>query len=357
MALPPHPGLQFTPAGNVPAAVKTGPNLRYPIDDIEKHFGKITFKIVDEDAARLNIGQTLASVANGLREEKTFRQQIQDDADRATDAILDDYAKRVASTNRSVADEASSYRLREDTLVADPSAGSVALFLPQNIQIQDGVTYDNFELGRIGAAAESALNLDQGNLQGAIASAGGELAGQIGDVLALIRGTGNVGPGIASLAAQSATPRTISSAISSATGIATNPNVRTLFRQVPIRNFNFTFELIPSSATEAQQIKDIIKFFRTELYPSALALQTGTNYGYRFPNRFLIKMKYRNKADPDGSFNGIKFLPVYLQTFNAVYNTAGQALHSDGNFQSASINMNFIESRPLNRQDVEEYGY
>lgn len=357
MALPPHPGLQFTPAGNTPAAVKTGPNLRYPIDDIEKFFGKITFKIVDEDAARLNIGQTLASIANGLKEEKTARQQTGDLVSSAFGDVLQTFNDRTGQGNRSVADEASSYRLREDKLVADPSAGSVALFLPNSIQIQDGVTYDNFELGRIGAAAESALNLNQGNLGGAIAAAGGEIAGQVGDVVALIRGTGNIGPGIASLAAQSATPRTISAAISSATGIATNPNVRTLFRQVPIRNFNFTFELIPSSATEAQQIKDIIKFFRTELYPTALALQTGTNYGYRFPNRFLIKMKYRNKADPDGSFNGIKFLPVYLQTFNAVYNSAATALHADGNFQSVSINMNFIESRPLNRQDVEEYGY
>ena len=40
-------------------------------------------------------------------------------------------------------------------------------------------------------------------------------------------------------------------------------------------------------------IEEIIKTFRTELYPEALTAG-GVNVGYRFPNRFLIKVKYNN---------------------------------------------------------------
>jgi hypothetical protein len=344
---------------NVTPGVKTRGNLRYPIDDIEKHFGKITFKVIDEDAARVNIGKALGQATNTIVKESgdtaAAAEKTVSGANNIIESLTKAFSSRSVSRNRSIADEAASYRLREQDLLIDPAAGSVSLYLPQQIQIQDGASYENMDLGRIGAGAEATMQ-SGGSVGSAISAAAAEVGGQVGDIAGLIKG-GALSPGIASLAAQSVTPQGVTGAIQSATGIATNPNTRTLFKSVPTRNFAFSFDLIPSSAEEARIIKDIIKWFRTELYPTALALSTGVNYGYRFPNRFQIKMKYRDKQDPDGSFNGIKFLPVYLTNFSTQYNTAGQALHADGNFQAISINMNFMESRPLTRQDVEEYGY
>lgn len=344
---------------NTVPGVKTRGNLRYPIDTIEKHYGRITFRIIDEDAARVNIGKALGKATNTIVKESG---DLNAAAEKTTsgfndiiNSLVQGFSSRSVGNNRSIADEAAAYRLREQDLLIDTTAGSVSLYLPQAIQIQDGAAYENMDLGRIGAGVEAAMQ-SGGNVASALGAAAGELGAQVGDIAGLIK-SGSMSPGIASLAAQSVAPQGITGAIQSATGIATNPNTRTLFKSVPTRNFAFTFELIPSSGEEARICKDIIKWFRTELYPTALALSTGVNYGYRFPNRFEIKMKYRDKSDPDGSFNGIKFLPVYLTNFSASYNTAGQALHADGNFQSVSINMNFMESRPLTRQDVEEYGY
>lgn len=230
----------------------------------------------------------------------------------------------------------------------------VTLYLPQAIQIQDAVQYDNnVELGAIGGGIANNLR-GQASLANAIERSSTAANNTIralsaGNVSAITQEQ-------ASLASQAALKNAGSRGTSAAnallavTGATANPNLRTLFRQVPIRNFSFSFTLIPTSKQEAEQIKSIVKFFREELYPEALTVG-GIDYGYRFPNRMLIKLTYRNRDIP-----GVKFLPVYLQSFNTVYNANGMGMHSDGNWSEVQINMNFTETKPLAKQDVER-GY
>lgn len=343
--------------GSQVQGVTTNGLLRYPIDDLEKHYGKISFRIYDEDEARADVGKQLGKLTNAIVKETgdadiTARQAIATPAANFLKGLGSDFIKRMNASGTSISQDASRYTQRDENLPIKQSAGGVTLYLPQSIQIQDAAAYENMDLGRIGATVEQSL-LGGG---GAIQAIAKEAAGQVGDIVSLIKG-GAMSGGVAAIAAQSITPTAASGAIASATGVTTNPNTRALFKSVPLRQFAFSFELIPSSAEEARVCKEIVKWFRTELYPEALAIASGVNYGYKFPNRFRIRMTYRDKASPDGSFNGIKFLPVYLQSFNATYNTAGQALHADGNFQSVNISMNFMESRALNRQDIERYGY
>ena len=137
-------------------------------------------------------------------------------------------------------------------------------------------------------------------------------------------------------------------AVRSATRLTTNPNTRSIFKDVPIRNFSFAFQLVPTSRAEARIIEKIIKTFRKELYPEALQAG-GINVGYQFPNRFLIKVKYRNTGIP-----GIRFLPVYMQSFNATYNSATGGMHNDGRFTSVDISMAFTETRAIAKADVRE---
>jgi len=349
------PAIEWEPGSGAPGETTNG-LLRYPIDDIEKHHGRISFRIIDEDAARADIGKQIGQLANAIPKESG---DIDKSAEKAVSGTTDflkglgaAFTQRMNGSNSSIRQDAARFSQRDENLSVKNSAGGVTLYLPQSIQIQDAASYENMDLGRIGAGVESAL-ASGGNAMGAFAN---EAAGQVGDVASLLKG-GSMSGGLASLAAQSVAPAGSAGAIASATGVSTNPNTRALFKAVPLRQFAFSFELVPSSAEEARICKDIVKWFRTELYPEALSVGGGINYGYKFPNRFRIRMTYRNKADPDGSFNGIKFLPVYLQSFNATYNNSGQALHADGNFQSISIAMNFMESRALTRQDIERYGY
>ena len=227
----------------------------------------------------------------------------------------------------------------------------ISLYLPRAIQIQDTVTYDNaFQLGLIGGAIEAGLTNGTSGVAASIAGAGAaEVGGVVNSLLGRQGGMSPEAAGILSGKIASKIPvisEAAGGAVRSATRLTTNPNTRAIFKDVPIRNFSFAFQLIPTSQNEAMVIEKIIKQFRTELYPEALEAG-GINVGYKFPNRFLIKVKYNRKE-----IAGIKFLPVYLQSFNATYNSGTGGMHSDGRFTAVDISLAFTETRAITKADV-----
>jgi hypothetical protein len=226
----------------------------------------------------------------------------------------------------------------------------ISLYLPKAIQIQDTVTYDNaFQLGLIGGAVEAGLKNGAGIVGSAVGAIAGETIGLANTVLGRQDGMSQEAAGILSgkIAAKIPFGEGAAGAIRSQSGLTTNPNTRAIFKDVPLRNFSFAFQLIPTSQNEAIAVEKIIKTFRTELYPVALE-RGGVNVGYRFPNRFLIKVKYNNRE-----IKGIRFLPVYMQSFNATYNAATGGMHSDGRFSAVDISMTFTETRAISKSDIE----
>ena len=57
------------------------------------------------------------------------------------------------------------------------------------------------------------------------------------------------------------------SAVRQAGGVRLNPNTRSLFKSVALREFAFQFKFIAKSFAEAEEVKEIIQFFREEIYP------------------------------------------------------------------------------------------
>lgn len=227
--------------------------------------------------------------------------------------------------------------------------GKVTLYLPTQIQIQDGVQYDNtVNLGTVGGLAE------QGMIQGASAVA----AAASGAKVAIENFTNFLSSGIATDAARVGAVRfaesmpmfgygdEVAGAVKTQLRVTANPNTRTLFKSVPIRNFTFTFKLIANSSKEAQEIINIIKFFRTQLYPAGIG-GTAALFGLKFPNKFHIRMSYKNQE------LGVKFLPAYITNFNATYNGQGGGFHADGQWTDVEITISFTEERALTRDLVE----
>jgi hypothetical protein len=115
-----------------------------------------------------------------------------------------------------------------------------------------------------------------------------------------------------------------------------------------------TFNLIASSKKEAEEIKEIVKHFRKNLYPLAKVAQfSGQNVelGLKYPDRFVINMMFQGKE----VFTKIK--PCYLTGVQTVYNAEQTGMHSDGNPYKVDVTLNFAESLAINRQDVEHGGY
>lgn len=231
------------------------------------------------------------------------------------------------------------------------SKGKVSLYLPQAVQINDGASYSNVDLGIMGAGGAAAM-AEGANLMPALMDGIGNSASSVVD--AMMGRAGNT-TDIARLAVNRAAGflpfgEGFKGAVSSTTRVSVNPNTRALFKSVPLREFTFTFKMIPTSKEETEQIKGIIKFFRTNLYPEVIDMG-GIPAGFKFPHVFEISLKYAKNKNL-----ATKILPSYIRSFAATYNASGMGFLEGGDFSEVDITMSFIESGTLHKQLVKD-GY
>ena len=351
--------------------------LMYPLENQADYLGKIIFSVIDDqaEANRVNIVDT-KGIWDKLRTklaigpERTYTDYLlrPTEEEKAAAAelglkVLDFMTPGIDLSGKDAelekfegtgVQEVSAFR-PSDTGAHRLTSKKIQLYLPKAITVADAATYDNnFQLGLIGGAVEGGLRRGRGALSSAVDAIATEAGGVINTLAGRDAG---LNPDLASILASkvaAAVPivgDAAAGAIQGTTRTQVNPNTRALFKNIPIRNFAFQFSLLPTSQQEAIEVENIIQAFREELYPTALEA-AGVQIGYKFPNRFQIKIKY-NKRD----IQGIKFLPVYLQSFQAVYNSNSAGMHRDGRFNQVDINMNFTETRALNKADIRDGGY
>ena len=228
--------------------------------------------------------------------------------------------------------------------------GSATLYLPQAIQITDQAAYSNTNLGIMGGATQQALAQGSAILPTLMTEAK-DTAASIIDVI--VNGRGDTRD-LAKLAVNRASKmlpgQGMRGAVSSATRVSINPNTRAIFDSIPLREFTFTFKMIPTSKEETRVIKNIIKFFRENLYPEVITMG-DIPAGYKFPHVFTIDLKYKDKDI------ATKILPSYIKTFNATYNASGMGFLEGGDFSEVGITMTFMESGTLHKELVQKEGY
>jgi len=230
--------------------------------------------------------------------------------------------------------------------------GSAILYLPQAIQITDQAAYGNTNLGIMGGATQAAMAQGAALLP-TLMSETKDAAASIIDVI--VNGRGDTRD-LAKLAVNRASKmlpgQGMRGAVSSATRVSVNPNTRAIFDSIPLREFTFTFKMIPTSRDESIAIKEIIKFFRVNLYPEVITMG-DIPAGYKFPHVFTIDLKYKDKKDPLAT----KILPSYIKSFNATYNSSSMGFLEGGDFTEVDITMTFMESGTLHKELVQKEGY
>lgn len=301
--------------------------LRYPYESQTDYKGVISFTVLEEEPVNLEnvyyrskdllieAGQTVADLITS--EEKQANIAATKGKDKNYQSVE---KKKPVLTDR-----------------------SIQLYLPVGLIYRDNVAYENVELGIAGGAAlqtmEQSGKINLGittSLQSLKSAAGSKQAS-----LATVRVLDAI-PG-ANVSAQAAR---------AAAQVTVNPNSRTLFKSVSIREFSFTFKFIPASAREAEEVERIITLFREELYPESIPLDADENVsiGYEFPNKFQIDILYDNKRI------GSKILPCFLRDVNVTYNPSNMGMHSDGRFNEIDLTLSFTESRTLDKKQIRE-GY
>lgn len=321
----------------IPQAVKEqrkNKRYEYPLNNPDDYLGRLQFTVLEEPPSDLGnlvgaIQSAGESLASSVKESFTSEERTPEERQR-------DEEKLEGLTNLPIQGE--------QELI--DTGKSVSLYLPVGLQYRDTVAYENMDLGGMGATAERALKSGSGVLnqliEGGMSTLASGLTGAGGKDLAAM-GTVKL--------ASTLLPTEISGAFRSAGQVTTNPNTRVLFKSVNLREFAFAFKFLATSQKEAEEVKQIIKFFRTELYPEDIDLQLGNgnaiSVGYRFPNKFRIDVLY------DGNDVATKIKPCFLRDVSVTYNPTNQAMHSDGNFQEIEMSLAFQETKTLSRKDVE----
>ena len=302
--------------------------LRFPKDNQKDYKGRITFRSFAPPVPEVNIEGITTFVGPTL---ENFKEK----------------ANSIDPLKVDVGDEAN-YSYGTQSNKRNYSGQRVSLYLPQALTFRDAAEYSSgIELGAIGGTAEAAANQGQG-IGGIIGAAAREGFSTVQD---LLTGRTDVDGDAARLAAtriaRNFAGERGGNVARSVLRTTVNPNRRTLFRAVNLRDFSFTFKMIANSAGEALEIDKIIKFFRTELYPSVTDGGTAI-IGYNFPNLFDIEMTYDNQPV------ATKFKPVYLRDVNTTYNPGSMGWHADGKASEVDITLAFIEERTLSKKDIVE---
>lgn len=314
--------------------------LQFPLSDQDKYKGRIRF-----DVWR-TIPPTISQRARNLVS----------DALNSADEVLNPSGAQTPSTRSNLDPRGPS----QIPSIDDPSRGigtetfvgamkevrtgnMCSLYLPQSIQIQDGVQIENMDLGVFGASLAKGMQAGTAPIEALINSTSATF-GSIGD---FFKGnlTQDAARAAASRLAGMASDGALSGAVRSSLQTTPAPNTRAIFKSVNIREFSFQFNLLPKTLQEAREIVNIIKFFRTELYPETIKAG-DIPVAYKFPNKFAISIEY------DGKEVATKILKSYLRNFQTNYNPSSMGFFESGHFQEIQIAMSFVESRTLDKDDI-----
>lgn len=220
---------------------------------------------------------------------------------------------------------------------------TVKLYLPPAIQVQDGVNFENAELGVRGGAAVQGIEGGGETTLADIAKNTFAL-GSVNKIVAEMKNEDVARAVIAGVSSISGRGQNI---VNTALQTTLNPNIRAVFRSVNLREHSFAFKFVPRSQAEAQEVRGIVDWFRMQLYPESTAAVGGVKVAYKFPNKMLIRMKYGTNTDLV-----TQYLPAHLINMTTNYNPSNMSFYYDGEFQEIDLTLNFREYRTLSAEDI-----
>lgn len=327
------------------------PGLKYPLQEENKFLqSKIVFSIFEVDPPEFKNARGLIT---GL--ENTWK-KVKGDILNATGLnTLED--AQVAPEDGG--DENPS---REDVVVSAMKItpitdARVALYLPIAYQVNESLNYDTATaLNASGAVTMSAMNAGSNALiaAGRGIQAGFESVGSFFD-----QGVGGLGARLAAeRLARSPTgflvPEGVRNSIGLVARVTINPNIRTSFKGVNIREFSFQFKFLPKSAEESLEVKKIIRLLRRHAYPEEIpAGRDGASIplGYKYPDLFKIRLL----SGKEGEFKnvGTPIKMAQLRNISTVYNPTTTALHPDGSPTEIDLTLGFVEYKTISRDDID----
>lgn len=143
--------------------------------------------------------------------------------------------------------------------------------------------------------------------------------------------------------------------LSRQSGAVFNSNIELLFSGVQLRSgFSFSYDLVPRSKKEAQEIKDIILFLKIECSAQKGA-EGGAGAGLFIKSPSVFRLTYMNGKNPHPFLHQFKICA--LTTMSVNYTASGTyATYSDATPVHMQMNLSFNELTPIYREDYLKAG-
>jgi hypothetical protein len=298
---------------------KPAPILRYPLKNIDKSDDYLKIDVLEYVPPGLNTTLT------------TFAQRSSDD------------------TYKEVYDSAGTKGIR----------GTVILPIPEGISDSNSVAWGEGRMGPVETVSMGvALGTIQGEnpLQGLFSSARSAL-----QLAANAAKTGTTQKMIQTLIASKAVEQiggdnNFVNATSRLTGAVFNENIELLFSGVSLRqDFTFSYDMVPRSKKESDEIKQIIRLFKMEM-AARKGLEKGDASGLFLKSPSVFRLQYMSGGQPHPYLNRFKICA--LKGMGVTYTGSGTyATYSDATPVHMQMTMTFQELTPIYHEDyVDEKG-
>tara|TARA_R110000868_G_scaffold47352_6_gene155436 strand:+ start:55 stop:975 length:921 start_codon:yes stop_codon:yes gene_type:complete len=238
------------------------------------------------------------------------------------------------------------------------SRGTVILPIPENIQDSNSASWGEGNMGPIETATMGAAMGIIGGPEPL--KAGVEALKSVFNKLGAASKTA-IGQDLsqtffASKAAEALTGNgDFNQALSRETGAVFNSNTELLFNGVSLRpGFSFSFDMVPRSRTESDQIKDIIRFFKSESAAQKGAA-AGDASGLFLKSPSVFRLRYMSGGRSHPFLNQFKICALNAMSVN--YTASGTyATYSDATPVHMQMTLTFQELTPIYREDYIEAG-
>jgi len=224
---------------------------------------------------------------------------------------------------------------------------SIAIYLPPNVKDATGVSYNNSEMGIIGAAAAGAGDLVDAIQRGdmtALAQTVGTAAVDLLKVAGLNLGSEFIGT------LSGVDPEGVKGFAKKAFGQASNPYMEVLFEGVELRTFNYNFTFAPRNADETDDVQKIIEMFRFHMMPELIG---GSSAFMTLPSTFDIHYMYQVNPDEARENNFYhKIATCVLKACEVDYTPNGVKSFASGAPTQITMNLTFQETEMLTKQHI-----
>jgi hypothetical protein len=234
--------------------------------------------------------------------------------------------------------------------------GTVILPIPEGIQDSNSAGWGEGNMGPI-ETATMAVGKEVAGSENFFTSTAGAISNLIGKASGASQtaiGQDALQTFFASKAAQALTGSgDFNQALSRDTGAVFNSNTELLFSGVSLRSgFSFSFDLVPRSKKESDEIKDIIRFFKSEsAAQKGSAGDAGAGLFLKSPSVF--RLRYMSGGKPHPFLNQFKICALNAMSVN--YTASGTyATYSDATPVHMNMTLTFQELTPIYREDYVE---